>query len=405
VEAYGLRNMLFELLVTNPKLLELLVTTFDSSRFAADLLVRHPQLLEDTTRDGKLDGETDVADHLDQLRTTARKDSAFDYVRAYRQIQLLRILLRDVVGLVDVAGLCREQSALAEACLIHIAQDIGTDDLTIIAMGKFGGREIGYGADLDVLFVGSDIRGAQKLLSIVAQPSAAGNLPRLDARLRPEGEKGLLVSPLESYSLYYTMRAQLWELQALTRARPVIGPLQDQFMQIAKAVWRHAGENPNLYSLIDDMLQRIRRERSTGSDFINLKTGTGGIIEAEFLVQALQMRLGVWQSNWSDALDALADQNAFTATEVKTLKASYDFLRRCESTLRRHENIGSSALPPDVTEQTKLARRMGFGGLEEFNRAYEEARSSIHEIYVHRLERNAVRDDSKTSPALAEREN
>jgi len=409
VEAYGLRNMLFELLVTNPKLLELLVNTFDRSRFAADLLVRHPQLLEDTTRDGKLDGDLDVADHLDQLRNMARRDSAFDYVRAYRHVQLLRILLRDVVGLIDVAALCREQSALAEACLVHITQEIGAHDLTIIAMGKFGGREIGYGADLDILFVGDDNRGAQKLLSIVAQPSAEGNLPRLDARLRPEGEKGLLVSSLESYSLYYTMRAQMWELQALTRARPIIGPLQDQFMQIAKAVWRHAGENPNLYSLIDEMLQRIRRERSTGSDLINFKTGTGGVIEAEFLVQALQMRLGIWEPNWSEAVDALANselanEKGFVLAEVKALKSAYYFLRRCESTLRRYENISTSTLPSDATEQARLARRMDFATLDQFHRAYEQARSSIHEVYVRRLEPSAVTDDPKISPALAEQE-
>src|SRR5205085_6593609 len=202
VEAYGLRNMLFELLVTNPNLLRLLVTTFDDSRFAADLLVRHPQLLEDSTRDGQLDGEIDLAGHLPQLEAAAKKDEAFDYVRAYRHTQLLRILLRDVVGLTDLPGLCREHSALAEACLIHIAETIGADDLTVIAMGKFGGGEISYGADLDVLFIGSDIRAAQRLVSLFAQPSAEGNLPRLDARLRPEGEKGLLVSSLEAYSLY-----------------------------------------------------------------------------------------------------------------------------------------------------------------------------------------------------------
>src|SRR5205807_6643304 len=124
------------------------------------------------------------AGHLHQLRAAPKKGGARDYVRAYRQAHLLRILLRDVVGLTDLPGLCREQSDLAEACLVHTAEVIGTDDVTIIAVGKFGGREISFGADLDVLFVGNDIRAAQKLLSMVAQPSAEGNLPRVDARLR-----------------------------------------------------------------------------------------------------------------------------------------------------------------------------------------------------------------------------
>ncbi|HJT82787.1 MAG TPA: bifunctional [glutamate--ammonia ligase]-adenylyl-L-tyrosine phosphorylase/[glutamate--ammonia-ligase] adenylyltransferase [Chthoniobacterales bacterium] len=400
VEAYGLRNMLFELLVTNPNLLKLLITTFDDSRFAADLLVRHPQLLEDTTRDDKLDSEMDVVAHLQQLEVAPNKDDDFEYVRAYRQAQLLRILLRDVVGLTDLTGICREQSNLAEACLIHLVQKIGADDLTIMAMGKFGGREIGYGADLDVLFVGDNIRAAQKLLSIIAQPSAEGNLPRVDARLRPEGEKGPLVSSVEAFSLYYTMRAQMWELQALTRARPVMGPLQGQFMAIAKGAWRHAGEQPNLFGQINDMLQRIRRDRSAGSDFISLKTGTGGIIEAEFLVQALQMRANIWQPNWSEAVAQLAERKEFSATEASTLKSAYQSLRRCESVLRRYENAAVSALPADPVELLRLSRRLGFKSVEEFKSAYEAARASIHEIYVARVERASI----TTSPTLAEQE-
>ena len=402
VEAYGLRNMLFELLVTNPKLLELLVTTFDNSRFAADLLVRHPQLLEDTTRDGKLDGEIDVADHLDQLGALEKKDDAFEYVRTYRQAHLLRIVLRDVVGLMDLPGLCREQSALAEACLVHITERLGAEDLTIVAMGKFGGREISYGADLDVLFIGGDNRAAQRLLSVIAQPSAEGNLPRIDTRLRPEGDKGPLVSPLEAYSLYYTMRAQLWELQSLTRARPLTGPSQDQFLEIARGVWRHAGEQPHVYRQIDDMLQRIRRDRSTGSDFANFKTGSGGIIEAEFLIQGMQMRSNIWQPNWSDAVDSLVKAGELTPSDAKLLKSSYYFLRRCESTLRRYENATVSTLPSESAEQTRLAKRLNFESMQDFTRAYETARNSIHEIYARRFEPGAITDDGKTSPALAE---
>jgi [glutamine synthetase] adenylyltransferase / [glutamine synthetase]-adenylyl-L-tyrosine phosphorylase len=93
VEAYGLRSMLFELLVTNPKLLELLVKTFDASRFAGDLLIRRPQLLEDITRGGMLDREISVAEHLKRLEALNIKISSLDLLRVYRQTQLLRILL------------------------------------------------------------------------------------------------------------------------------------------------------------------------------------------------------------------------------------------------------------------------------------------------------------------------
>ena len=149
-------------------------------------------------------------------------------------------------------ALFAEHSALAEACLIFVNRVRGNEnDLTIIALGKFGGGEIGYGADLDVLFVGDDIRAAQHLVVAMAQPTAEGSIATLDARLRPEGEKGNLACSLATYEAYYETRAQLWEVQALTRARPVAGPLQDEFMDLARRVWRKAAQRDDLYSQID----------------------------------------------------------------------------------------------------------------------------------------------------------
>ncbi|MEP6698810.1 MAG: hypothetical protein ABJB09_03685, partial [Verrucomicrobiota bacterium] len=237
VEAYGLRSMLFELLVTNPKLLELLAKTFDASRSAGDLLIRRPQLLEDVTRGGVLDRARLLSQHnqrLDALNLTA---SSLDPLRIYRQAQWLRILLRDVLGLANLPTLLAEHSALAEACLVRVNELRGTEsDLTIIALGKFGGGEISYGADLDVVFVGEDIRAAQHLVVAMAQPTAEGIISTLDTRLRPDGEKGNLTCSLTAFAAYYETRAQLWEIQSLTRARPLAGPLQDQFLELAQRV-------------------------------------------------------------------------------------------------------------------------------------------------------------------------
>ena len=221
VEAYGLRSMLFELLVENPKLLELLVKTFDASRYAGDLLIRRPQLLEDITRGGVLDREVSVAEHLKRLEALGITPASLDLLRVYRQTQLLRILLRDVLGLATSRRLFAEQSALAEACLIFVNRVHGNEsNLTIIALGKFGGSEIGYGADLDVLFVGDDIRAAQQLVVAMAQPTAEGSIATLDARLRPEGEKGNLACSLAAYeSLLRNARPALGSSSAHPRAR------------------------------------------------------------------------------------------------------------------------------------------------------------------------------------------
>jgi [glutamine synthetase] adenylyltransferase / [glutamine synthetase]-adenylyl-L-tyrosine phosphorylase len=385
VEAYGLRSMLFELLVVNPKLLELLVKTFDASRSAGDLLIRRPQLLEEITRGGLLDREVSVAQHLKRLEALEISATSLDLLRVYHQTQRLRIFLRDVLGLAPLATLLTEHSALAEACLLFVNRLRGNaNDLTIIALGKFGGNEIGYGADLDVIFVGEDIRTAQHLMVAMAQPTAEGSIATLDARLRPDGEKGILACSLTAYEAYYETRAQLWEIQALTRARPLAGPLQNEFMALARRVWRKAGECPDLFSQIDGMLQRIRQERGSASD-LDFKTGAGGIIEAEFLVQALQMRAGLWNPRTLSALDELVAKGSLLRQEASLLKRSYEYLRLIESVLRRWENKGVSTLPADETEQRKLARRLGAESIDSFGKRYREAREIIHAIYLRYL--------------------
>ena len=147
---------------------------------------------------------------------------------------------------------------------------------------------------------------AQKLLGAHSQPSAEGSLSRLDARLRPEGERGPLVCNIETFASYYSSRAQSWELQALTRARPVRGPQADEFMKIAHEAWERGGAHENLEQNIENMLERIRRERGSGADLLDLKTGSGGLIEAEFLIQTLQMRNKIWKANWTEAVSALS---------------------------------------------------------------------------------------------------
>ncbi len=382
VEAYGLRSMLFELLVVNPRLLELLVKTFDSSRHAGDLLIRRPQLLEEITRPGMLDRKVSVAQHLQRLEAMNIGAESLDLLRAYRQTQGLRILLRDILGLAELSAIFAEQTALAEACLLFVNRLRGSEsDLTIVALGKFGGSEIGYGADLDVVFVGEDIRAAQHLMVAMAQSTAEGSIWTVDARLRPDGEKGILSCSITAYEAYYQTRAQLWEAQALTRARPIAGPLQNEFMDLAERVWRVAGQRPDLFLQIDAMLERIRRDRGSTSDELDFKTGLGGVIEAEFLVQALQMRAGIWEPRMIDALEQLAEGGVMKKTDAEQLRRQYEYLRSIGSAVRRWENKSVSVLPADKTEQEKLAVRAGAKSLDAFAQTYREARAGIHAIY------------------------
>jgi glutamate-ammonia-ligase adenylyltransferase len=383
VEAYGMRGTLFELLVTNPKLLELLIRLFDASRFGANLLIRRPQFLEEITRDERLGRGIDAAEHLERLKALSPKADNLEALRGYRQRQWLRILLRDVLGWTEDEALFNELSALADACLIFATQALGGEELTVVAMGKFGGSEISYGADLDVLFVGGEPAAAQRIMASFSTPTAEGSLPRVDARLRPEGEKGPLTVAIEGYASYYANRAQFWELQALARSRPLTGRWTKEFLELAKDAWKRA--NVDVARNVDAMLERIRRDRGTGSESLDFKTGLGGVIEAEFLVQALQIRAGIWEPNWAKAVEALVQAQKFTQTEVDELKEAYRFLRRCETVLRRQDDTAKSSLPREPEEQLKLSRRLGLASAAAFGTKYEASRATIHRIYASKM--------------------
>ncbi len=386
VEAYGLRSLLFELLVTNPRLLELLAKTFDASEAAGTLLVRRPQLLEELTRGETLDGSRTVSLHLERLQSLGATPLDFDPVRNYSRRELLRILLREVLELAPLPTLLAEQNDLAEACLIFVSRLLDPNEsLTIAALGKFGGREIGYGADLDVLFIGEDPRPAQQLIGELALSTAEGSLAMVDPRLRPEGEKGPLVCSLETLRSYYEKRAQFWELQALTRARGISGPMRYEFEALARELWREAGRRPDLVRQIEGMLVRIANDRGSGNDFYDFKTGIGGMIEAEFLVQGLQMRHGIWEPNFLLAAEKLAEKKILERSDAVSLRNAYNFLRTGESVLRRWQNRGVSRLPVRREEEELFARRMKFASIEDFRLPYGRARETIRSLRLRYL--------------------
>jgi glutamate-ammonia-ligase adenylyltransferase len=159
---------------------------------------------------------------------------------------------------------------------------------------------------------------------------------------------------------------------------------------MAQRYWRKASQRPDLFEQIDNMLERIRRDRGSGSDFLDFKTGVGGIIEGEFLVQALQMRENIWEPNWERAVDRLRERAILDDAETAKLKQAYGFLRRCESVLRRYENKAVSVLPHDSGEQKKVSVRLGYDDFEAFRRDYLNARNAIHALYEEDIRKKSL---------------
>ena len=131
------------------------------------------------------------------------------------------------------------------------------------------------------------------------------------------------------------------------------------------------------------MLERIQKERGSGLEFLDFKTGVGGMIEAEFLVQALQMHAGIWEPNWEKALAALKQAKVVSDLDATKASQTYDFLRRIELALRRFENKNVSTLPAAPDEEARLAKRLGHNDRDHFVKRYQAARETIHALYQH----------------------
>ena len=240
ISAYGARATLFELWNSNPAIFELLVLLFDRSEFLAELAIRTPDLVDELVISGRLRQRKSAEETLRDLRHGLGDEDQQLWLRRYHQAELMRIGLRDILGLADFEQYLTELSALAEACLQYALEvvmrkhKLKAPPFVIIGLGKLGGAEIDYGSDLDVVFVADSkakdlpklARLALEVLDLVSARTEQGVVFRMDARLRPDGEKGLLVNTLSAYEEYYRQRAQLWEIQSLTRTRPVAGDLE-----------------------------------------------------------------------------------------------------------------------------------------------------------------------------------
>jgi glutamate-ammonia-ligase adenylyltransferase len=379
VERYGARGLLYETLLASPRVLEVMVKLFDASRFMTGIVLRRPQLIEEVARGGGLGEAPGVAEHLAGLARNEEQLAPLDAVRAYRRAELLRIGLRDVLGFATLREVQAEYSALAEACLIFTQEQLGlADELTIVALGKFGGRELSYGADLDVIFIGDRPKAASELIRAMTLQTEEGSIFPVDARLRPEGESGVLAVSLASYEAYFEKRGQLWEAQALTKSRPVSGPEQRAFAKVARRVWRRFGAQQDLFAEIAAMHARIIRERAGADDLLAFKTGRGGLMQVEFFTQAQQMRAGIWEPNTLKALRALAAAGVIRANISALLSEQYLFLRKIESVLRRDEDTSISRLPAEESAQRAVARRCGFESRDDFLAAYREAREIVN---------------------------
>jgi [glutamine synthetase] adenylyltransferase / [glutamine synthetase]-adenylyl-L-tyrosine phosphorylase len=379
VDGYGIRGLLFETLLVNPNLLELLIRLFDASAIFSDIVIRRPQLIEEVARGTTLTMTLSKQEFLEGLKRNDEDLSPLEWVRVHRRSEVVRILLRDILGIASQEELELEMTQLAEASLEYCALQLDKpDQVTVLALGKFGGRELLYGADLDVVFIGNDFSAGEQLIHAMGAKTAEGRVFPLDARLRPDGTNGVLVIPLSAYREYFDHRAQFWEAQALTKARAVCGLEAQPLNAVVAEIWRRWSAHGDLKEQIYKMYRRIVKERAKGEEFLHFKTGRGGLIGIEFFVQYLQMKHQIQETNTLSAIGRLTD--VLDSRESDKLRTAYSFLRRVESVLRRVSNSPISQLPHHEEELRHLAIRMGYSRKEDFLHEYTSHRDQAEKI-------------------------
>jgi glutamate-ammonia-ligase adenylyltransferase len=403
IGTYGARATLFELWARYPLVFESLMLLFDRSEFLAELAIRTPDMVDDLVVSGRLRQRKSDADTLRDLSHGIGDADQHQWIRTYQQAELMRLGCRDILQIVGPQQALEGLSALADACLQYALavvcrrNKLMKPPFAVFGLGKLGGHEINYGSDLDILFVADDgvknpsrlQKMAAELMDLLSARTELGIAFITDARLRPDGETGLLVNTLAACEDYYRKRAQLWEIQSLTRVRFVAGDakLGDRFVALACALcsFNHpslplAAFAPDWKQRIHAMRMRIEKERTRpGQDALAIKTGEGGLMDAEFVAQALCLERGWREPNTLTVLERGHAEKCLPMADE--LIVNYLRLRRVETILRRWSYEGETVLPETEDAFYRVSVRCGYVTPEAFASALAGCRSAIRTAY------------------------
>jgi glutamate-ammonia-ligase adenylyltransferase len=384
------------LLNENRGALERLIRLCSMSGMLVTQIASHPLLLDELldqrifhdppTRE---DFEADLAGRMQGGILDDPEASRFA-LRNFQQAATFRVAVTDLSGALPLMKVSDRLTDIAEIVLDgalelarhELVQRYGTPGcvvdgqgrearFAIIAYGKLGGLELGYGSDLDIIFIhdseGTDqhtdgdksvdnsvffVRLAQRIIHILTMSTTTGPLYEVDTRLRPNGQSGLLVSSLAAFYRYQQTEAWTWEHQALLRGRPVAGnaPLLAAFEELRRNVLAENVHRDSLQADVTQMRQKMRDELNNGTDeLFDLKQDLGGVTDIEFIVQYLVLKeashapgLTAWPDNIRQ-LEALADTKILSAIDTELLAGAY---REFRSRMHRLALAGRPRLAP-----------------------------------------------------------
>jgi [glutamine synthetase] adenylyltransferase / [glutamine synthetase]-adenylyl-L-tyrosine phosphorylase len=416
-EALGTTPWYLRALRDEGTMAERLARILASSRYAVKLLKRAPQTVQMLSDDQELRPRS-LAELKAEMHAAAGRQSssvaAVEAIRAIRRRELFRVAAGDLLGESDVlmvgAALTDLASATIEATLAVAREASGgqVPRIAVIAMGRWGGREMSYASDADAMFVmedptdgGSDpTKVATALINemrtLLTRPSADPALS-IDADLRPEGKGGALIRSLNAYRNYYSRWSSTWELQALVRADALAGDeeLGKALMaEIDAHRWPEGGLSATQLTEIRKLKARVEAERLPrgANPAKHTKLGPGGIADVEWTVQLLQLQHAhelpaLRSSQTIGALRAARDAGIIDAMDAGHLEAAWTLASRIRNQIMLMRGRGSDSLPGDNRELASLAELLGYGSgesshlLADYRRVTRRARAVVERVF------------------------
>lgn len=368
------RTAYLELLSENPPALQQLVMLCHKSGWLAEHLARYPLLLDELIDPSQLYQVPDSTDYQDKLRQSMLRvptddlELQMEVLRQFKQAQQLRIAAADITGILPLMKVSDHLTFLAEAIIAAVVElswqqmaekyglpaGVKPEDakaFAVLAYGKLGGLELGYGSDLDLVFVHQCdnlsptqgdkaidsrqfyIKLVQRIVHMFTARTPSGVLYDIDTRLRPAGNAGLLAVHIDTYAEYLEKEAWTWEHQALVRSRLVYGDsrIAQRFNQIRSEILAKPRDLAVLKAEVTEMRQKLRQHH--GEQNAEVKHASGGIVDLEFISQYLVLGYGHQYADlyfYSDnirILDAAAAAGLLQLQQTQALQQAYQQLR------------------------------------------------------------------------------
>ena len=381
-EAYWFLRMLRDSSAAAQRLTQVM----SGSKFVGDLFERIPEAAAWLENDDDLRPRS-ASVLIDEARATVARhlddpDAAALVLRTARRREILRLALGAILDVISVAEIGPGLSDITTALLtgmLDIAHRYGDGiEFAIIAMGRYGGGELGFGSDADVLYVyrPAGVEGheaqqrAEAIVKTLKRLTEDLRIPLdLDANLRPEGKNGAIVRSLESYQAYYARWSLTWEAQALLRAHGAVGDadLIEAFHAVADAVRYPTAIAPDAVREVKRIKARVEKERlpQAADPARHLKLGRGSLSDVEWFVQLLQLEHGaaiegLRTTSTLAALAVAASEGLVTTADAAKLRDAWIFASRARSALTLWTSRTADVLPTDRAQLEGVARIMGY---------------------------------------------